>query len=278
MAGYSFGFVEVCLIAITVAISLYAFNNQQAFNKLKLNVDAVLHQGEWYRILTSGFIHVNGRHLFFNMLSLFFFAGVVEEQIGHFHFGLLYIISLLGGNLLSVFLHRQNGSYSAVGASGAVSGIVFIAIALFPGMQLGLLFLPIPFPAWLFGVGFIAYSIYGIKKQHDGIGHEAHMGGAVCGLAGVLLLYPQLFSYNGTTILLIGIPCLLFILVVFFFQNQLLASPKQQFSTSYKNIDDDYLNTKAEHQHELNTILEKLQKHGYESLTKEEKQFLKHFS
>jgi membrane associated rhomboid family serine protease len=278
LAGYTFGVVELILMGVNVLLSILAFNDKKLFNRLSLQVGPVLQNKEWHRLLSSGFIHVSGAHLFFNMLSLFFFAGVVEAEIGSLSFAFLYLLSLVGGNILSVYLHRTNPNYRAVGASGAVSGIVFIAIALFPGMTLGLLFIPIPMPAWLFGVGFIVYSIYGIRKQHDNIGHEAHMGGAVCGLLGVLLLYPALLTYNTLTILLIGIPCLLFVLAVLFFQSVLFQKPT--FDVGYKSVDveDDYLEQKEEQRRELNRILDKMQAHGYESLTKEEQAFLKHFS
>lgn len=278
MGGYQFGLIELLLIGINVLVSVAAFNNQTLFNKLALEVGPVLRDRQWYRILSSGFVHVNGRHLFFNMLSLFFFAGEVEANIGPINFALLYFISLIGGNLFSVYLHRNNPNYRAVGASGAVSGIVFIAIALFPGMQLGLLFIPIPFPAWLFGVGFIFYSVYGIRKQNDGIGHEAHMGGAVCGLAGVLLLFPGLLALNTLTILLVGIPCLLFVVLVLFFQPILFRTKTADFTVKPTNLEDAYHERKEAQRLELDRILDKMQEHGFESLTAEEKAFLKRFS
>ncbi len=275
--GYAFGTLELILIGINILVSLRAFNNRAFFNKLSLHVAPILENREWSRLLTSGFVHVNGRHLFFNMLSLVFFAGAVEQAIGSWYFGLLYFVSLLGGNILSLFIHRRNGAYRAVGASGAVSGIVFAAIAVFPGMDLFFIFVPIPIPAWLFGVAFILYSIYGIRKQNDGIGHEAHMGGAVCGVLGAVLLMPQVLQLNGLTILLISIPCVLFILALLFWPHRIMPLSAHTDGPVYQNIEDKYHEQKIEQEEELNRILDKLKRHGPESLTREEEQFLKHF-
>ncbi len=279
MGGYSFGTLELIFIVINVLLSLYALNDRVQFNKLSLHVGSILRGREYYRLITSGFIHVSGSHLFFNMLSLVFFAGEVEQSIGSLYFGLIYVIALVGGNILAVFIHRNNADYTAVGASGAVSGIVFCAIALFPGMDLYFLFLEnVPIPAWVFGIGFIVYSIYGIRKKNDGIGHEAHLGGAIFGLLGAILLVPAVLQFNALTIGLISIPCLVFTAILLFKPSLLHAVETNTLEyTSYVDVDDTYNEKRAEREVELNRILDKLQKHGPESLTKEEHGFLKEF-
>lgn len=278
MGGYNFGTLELIFIAINVLLSLYALNDRLQFNKLSLHVGSILRGREYYRLLTSGFTHVSGSHLFFNMLSLVFFAGEVEQSIGSLYFGLIYLIALIGGNLLAVFIHRHNPDYTAVGASGAVSGIVFCAIALFPGMDLYFIFVPIPIPAWVFGIGFIVYSIYGIRKKNDGIGHEAHLGGAIFGLLGAILLVPAALQFNAITIVLISIPCLVFTAILLFKPGLLHTTETENLEyTPYVDVDDLYNEKRVEREDELNRILDKLQKHGPESLTKEEHSFLKEF-
>ncbi len=129
-------------------------------------------------------------------------------------FLIIYFGSLLGGDILALFVHKKEYYYSAVGASGAVCGVIFASIALFPGIEIGILFLPFPMPSWLFGILYVAYSIYGIKSSHDNIGHEAHLGGALVGMLLAVIINPTCFANNYLTILLISIPILIFIILI----------------------------------------------------------------
>lgn len=210
------GLAWLLVIVANVAVSYLGFRDQRFFNSWTFEVDRVLKNGEWYRLLTSGFLHVSGTHLAFNMITLYFFAGNIESYLGASAFLVIYFGSLLGGNLFSLFIQRHNDLYRAVGASGAVSGVVFAAIALFPGMKLAFIFVPIPLPAWIYGVGFILYSIYGIRTQRDNIGHEAHLGGAAVGLLIAIAYVPAMLEFNRTAILLILIPTILFIIAIIY--------------------------------------------------------------
>ena len=146
------------------------------------------------RIITSAFLHANFMHLFFNMFALYSFGSVLElffiENFGKFdgsmYFFLIYFISLLSGSILTVIFHYNNPLYVAVGASGAVSGIVFSYIIFFPKSMLLVLF--IPMPAYVFAFLWIAFSVYGMKSKLGNIGHEAHLGGAIGGFVSTLLL------------------------------------------------------------------------------------------
>lgn len=115
------------------------------------------------------------------MLTLYFFANVVIQDLGAFKFILVYVASLIIGSLFSLFFHKNEYHYSAVGASGAVTGILYSAILLYPNMSLYLFFIPIPIPAYIFGIVYLLYSIYGMKSRIGNIGHTAHFGGAVGG-------------------------------------------------------------------------------------------------
>ena len=264
--------VSLGLIAANVIISLQGFNNPNFFERWMFKVDRILAHREYYRILSSGFIHVSGSHLAFNMISLYFFAGNIERSLGASGLLVVYFGSLLVGNLFSLVLHQQNASYRAVGASGAVSGVVFAAIALFPGMKLALLFLPVFFPAWVFGLGFVAYSIYGIRSQGDNIGHEAHLGGAIAGLLIALIFAPQAFFANTTTILLIFIPTMIFMIIAFKHPEWLFARNK-----SPRHQDDEFKQKQMMIKNELNRILEKVNHQGVESLSNDERSFLERF-
>lgn len=205
--------VTLIIIAANVAFSFKGFKDPHFFEKYKFNTGAV-QRGEKIRILSSGFLHVDTAHLFLNMLTLYFFADVVIGTVGSLKFLLIYFASLLVGNLLSYYFHKKNMNYNAVGASGAVSGIIYAGILLYPNMSLYLFFIPIPIPAYVFGVGYLFYSIYGMKRQLGNIGHDAHFGGAVGGYLLTLLLAPWIFQEHLLMVVLLAIP----ILFLFFLQ------------------------------------------------------------
>lgn len=162
--------------------------------------------GQRERLFTSGFLHVDFSHLFFNMFTLYFFADVVSYHFGSFLFVGLYLFSLITGSLFSLFHHKQQPYYSAVGASGAVTGILYAAILLQPNMQLGIMFIPIPLPAYVVGIGYLFYSIYGMKKSLGNIGHTAHLGGAIGGYIGALVLQPSLLFTHTMAVALLALP------------------------------------------------------------------------
>ncbi|MFL2590287.1 MAG: rhomboid family intramembrane serine protease [Flavobacteriaceae bacterium] len=181
------------LILTIVLISLNALKNYSIFEKFKLNVGKV-NSGEYYRLLSSGFLHGDIQHLLFNCFTLFIFGDTVIMSLGEINFVLLYFSSLIFSGWLSVYFNKKNSFYSAVGASGAVIGVVYSSILLYPGMKLAFLFFPIPMPAYLFAIGYLLYSLYGVKKLNDGIGHEAHVGGALSGLIITSLFKPNVIT------------------------------------------------------------------------------------
>ncbi|MDT0644262.1 rhomboid family intramembrane serine protease [Zunongwangia sp. F363] len=194
----------IIVIAANVIISFKGFNDNAFFEKYKFNVGDI-NRGAKYQILTSGFLHVNTTHLFVNMLTLYFFANVVIYQLGSTGFVTVYLASLILGNLLSYFFHRDEPFYRAVGASGAVMGILYSAILLYPDMTLGLFFI-IPMPAYIFGIGYLLYTIYGMKRQVGNIGHDAHFGGAAGGYLLTLILAPWVFESHLLMVILLALP------------------------------------------------------------------------
>ncbi|KAA5821145.1 rhomboid family intramembrane serine protease [Algibacter amylolyticus] len=204
--------VTIVIIAANVIISYKGFNDFGFFEKYKFQVGPV-QRGEQIRMFSSGFLHADTQHLLFNMVSLYFFADVVISNLSSIQFLLVYLGSLMVGSLLSFYFHKNEYHYSAVGASGAVSGIIYSAILLQPGMSLYMFFIPIPIPAYLFGIGYLLYSIYGMKNKIGNIGHDAHFGGAIGGYVITLLLSPWLFETNLLMIVLLALPiALLFVL------------------------------------------------------------------
>tara|TARA_R110002050_G_scaffold43127_1_gene103620 strand:+ start:10863 stop:11681 length:819 start_codon:yes stop_codon:yes gene_type:complete len=259
------------ILGLNALLSYFAFQNPDWFERLLLRIRD-LNAGQYYRLITSAFIHVDWSHLFFNMFSLYIFAGAVERDLGLIGFVIVYIVSLLGGNLLSWLLHRNDLEYRAVGASGAVSGIIYAAIIIYPDMELAFIFLPFYFPAWIYGIGFIAYSFYGMSRNNDNIGHEAHLGGAISGLLICLALDPSIIQKSTLTIVYILVPALV-ILVVFLFKPMLFSSAFAKEDAAL-TIDDKYRASKKEKEIEINRILEKVKQEGEASLTTSERDFL----
>jgi membrane associated rhomboid family serine protease len=202
----------IVIIAVTVLISYKGFNDLSFFRKFEFHVGSIL-KGEQIRMISSGLLHVDMGHLFFNMVTLWFFAPLVLAYLGNWTFVLVYMGSLIFGNLLTLLFNKNNYSYRAVGASGAVTGVLYSAILLQPDMMLGLFFV-IPIPAYLFGILYLLYSIYGMKSQNDNIGHSAHFGGAVGGYVITLIEQPQLLIDHTEMVVLLTIP----IIVLFVMQ------------------------------------------------------------
>lgn len=195
--------VTIAIIIANALFSMKGFNDYAFFEKYKFNVGAI-RRGEQVRMVSSAFLHANTQHIIFNMLSLFFFANGVIYTVGVVKFIVIYVASLLLGNLLSYFLHKDDYHYSAVGASGAVMGVVYAGILLVPGMRIyGL-------PAWIFGVGYMIYTIYGMMKRNDNIGHDAHFGGAIAGYAIALASAPGLLEVRLPIVLALAAPILIF--------------------------------------------------------------------
>ncbi len=204
--------ITIIIIAVNVIISYKGFQDQTFFNKYKFDISDIK-SGKKFQVFTSGFLHVNTTHLLVNMLTLYFFANVVIYGLGSVAFLVIYLGSLLLGNLLSYYFHKDDYGYTAVGASGAVMGILYSAILLQPDMTLGLFFV-IPVPAYVFGIGYLLYTIYGMKKRSDNIGHDAHFGGATGGYLLTMLFAPWVFQSHLLMVILLAIP----IVILFFLQ------------------------------------------------------------
>jgi len=199
------------IILVTVFISLKGFKDQYFFNKYKFEISSIK-KGEKIRMLSAGFLHVDYNHLFLNLFTLYVFSNQVIGGVGSVNYLIIYIVSLYIGNYFALKFHEKEPFYTAVGASGAVTGIVYSSIILYPEMKLMLIFLPIPLPAYIFGICYMLYSIYGMNKNIGNIGHTAHFGGAIAGLFVTLLIKPEIVNENLWIILLMMIPIVLFII------------------------------------------------------------------
>jgi membrane associated rhomboid family serine protease len=187
---------SIVILIITVAISLYSlFKNHVLLRKLMLHPYSLVHDGKWYQILTSGFVHADMPHLMFNMLSFYFFAFKLESLLGVLPFLLIYFSSMVLADLSTIFKNRDNPGYYSLGASGAVAGVIFSSILFFPESKIAILIIPIGIPAPIFGILYLAYCYYAAKKSHDMINHEAHFWGALTGILVSILLNPDVVAY-----------------------------------------------------------------------------------
>ena len=205
--------MNIFLLAIIIGTGLTSykgFTDSFFFRKYEFHVGSI-RAGEQIRMLTSGFLHVDWMHFGFNMLTLYFFAPVVIQNFGEWSFLSIYFGSMIAGSLLTFYLHKEDYYYSAVGASGAVTGIIYASILLYPDMTL-YLFFAIPIPGYIFGIGYLLYSIYGMKAKNDNIGHTAHFGGAIGGYVITLIKEPAMLQENLKMVILLAIP----ILVLFY--------------------------------------------------------------
>jgi len=191
--------VTYILIFVTVVVSVIALGNEEMLMKLRFNAYDVKHSNQWYRFFTYGFVHGGYVHLFINMIVLYSFGEIVEAYFKVYFPGkasFYYLLLYTGGLLLSIVpaygKHKNDVFYNAIGASGAVSAVIFSSIILFPTGKIFLFFLPIPIPAPIFGILYIAYEIYMGKRGKDNIGHDAHLWGAIFGLVFTIALKPDI--------------------------------------------------------------------------------------
>jgi membrane associated rhomboid family serine protease len=197
----------VAIIIGTGLISYKGISDTFFFRKYEFHVGSI-RAGEQIRMFTSGFLHADWMHFGFNMLTLYFFAPVVIQSFGEWSFLSIYFGSMLAGSLLTLYLHKEDYYYRAVGASGAVTGIIYASILLYPDMTL-YLFFALPIPGYVFGIGYLLYSIYGMKAKNDNIGHTAHFGGAIGGYIITLIKEPAILQENLKMVLLLAVPIII---------------------------------------------------------------------
>ncbi|WP_337041897.1 rhomboid family intramembrane serine protease [Emticicia sp. 17c] len=193
--------VTVIIIIITAIISIIAFDNTRLRNQYILNPYIIHKNNEWWRMLSSGFLHADYAHLFFNMFSLYLFGQGLERYFlmrlgdkGTFYYILLYLLGIIVANISDTFSKKNYSGYNALGASGGVSSVVFGYIMFNPTAKMGVFPIPPIIPAWIFGLLYLAYSRFMSEKQYDNIGHTAHFWGAIWGVIFVVLAYPPVMQ------------------------------------------------------------------------------------
>lgn len=205
--------ITTLLIAITTLISIvsfqennilpYSLTRPEWFDKLKFNAYMVWNKHDYYRLVSSGFIHGGWWHLIFNMMTLYFFGYFVENcfitifdvHLGRFLYALMYILAIAVSSVSDLLKYRNMHYYNAIGASGAVCAVLFSAILFNPKMGIAFFFIPIPIPGYIFGPLFLLFCHYMAKRNADNIGHSAHFWGAIFGVIFPILLYPKIIIH-----------------------------------------------------------------------------------
>jgi membrane associated rhomboid family serine protease len=186
--------VASIIFVFTIVTSLYAFYDQSIYGKFMLHPYSVSKGKNVYTLITSGLIHADWMHLFFNMFTFYAFAFTLEQMMGSWQFGLMYFLALILSDLPTVFRHKNDFHYNSLGASGAISGVLFSFILFNPMAGIGILFLPFSIPAVIFGGIYLAYCAYASKNSRDNINHDAHFFGALTGLIFTIIFEPGILQ------------------------------------------------------------------------------------
>jgi membrane associated rhomboid family serine protease len=187
--------IAAIILVVTLATSLAAlYGSPKIIEHSLFRPYWFLRRRQYATIVTSGLVHADLPHLIFNLITFYFFAFQLEKQIGGARFAALYLIGLVVSDAGTYFKHRNDPDYASLGASGAISAVLFASIVYFPWQKLFIIPIPVPIPAPIFAIGYVAYSWYSSRQARGRINHDAHLGGALAGLAFVLLTDPGAYS------------------------------------------------------------------------------------
>lgn len=187
--------VASIIFIFTLVTSIYAFNDHSIYGKFMLHPYSVYRKNKMFTVITSGMIHADWMHLIFNMMTFFFFAFRLEALMGHWQFAVVYILSMVLGDIPSILKHKDDFWYNSLGASGAISGVLFSYILYFPLDKIYLFFIPIGIPAVLFGFLYLIYCAYASRQSRDNINHDAHFFGALTGIIITILIVPGIIPH-----------------------------------------------------------------------------------
>jgi len=187
--------VALLIFVVTIAASLAGlYGNRRIIDRSLFRPYEFLRKKQYASVISSGFVHADLPHLIFNMMTFYFFAFPLEKQIGSVRFATLYFLGLVVSDVGTFLKHRDDPQYASLGASGAISAVLFAAIVYFPWMELFIIPIPLPIPAPLFAVAYVGYSWWSARQARGRVNHDAHLGGALFGLLFVLLTDPGAYS------------------------------------------------------------------------------------
>jgi membrane associated rhomboid family serine protease len=275
-----FPIATVGIMAFTLYWSYRGFTSPGFRDRYIFSPAHVLGNRQYYRLLSCGFLHLNWLHLLLNMFSLYSVGFAIELALGFPTFLIIYLGSIVGGSLLSLYLHRNHHGYQALGASGGVCGAIFAFIFLFPGTWMSFFFIPLP--SWLYAILFILVSFFGLRNQLGGIGHDAHLGGAIIGLLITTALRPTIVVQSPVLyFIVIGLSVALF---VHLYRVPLYMPGSNPFTPAYwrRRWREVQARRRAKQEWEdketMDRLLTKISRSGMESLTASEMRTLKAIS
>jgi len=279
-----YAYCNFAVMAVTCWVSFLGFRDSGFEGDYIFWPQAILARRQYYRLVTSGFLHLNWYHLAMNMASLYFFGPRIELYYGPVQFLIIYLAAMVGGDLLALYVHRFH-DYRALGASGGVSGIILAHIFLFPGGRIGMMFVPFNMPSWLFAVAFLLASFYGMQRQMTNVGHDAHLGGALVGLFTAAALHPNVIRYSPRLFAVISVgTALLFIymarnplflpLDAFDFTRKESKPPRKRFFRFPRRKSNAPTTTFSRPDRRVDAILQKISAQGLHSLTEEERKLM----
>ncbi|WP_290242982.1 rhomboid family intramembrane serine protease [Pedobacter aquatilis] len=186
--------VASLIFVFTIITSLYAFYDNSVYGKFMLHPYSVSKGKNIFTLITSGLIHADWMHLAFNMFTFFAFAFTLETLMGSWRFGMLYFLALILSDIPTVFRYKDSFNYNSLGASGAISAVLFSYILYNPMSKIYIMFIPIGIPAVVFGFLYLIYCAYASKNSRDGINHDAHFYGALTGLIFTIIFVPGILQ------------------------------------------------------------------------------------
>ena len=268
------------VLLVTAVATLFAFQNNDLFERWMFKPREILAGRQFERMLTSGLIHVDWPHFIFNAYSFYSFGQTIEVIYGASVLLLVHFSSILGGSLLSLLIHRHH-DYRAVGASGGVCGVIFASIFLLPGGGVRPLMVPFFIPGYIYAIGFLVFSFVGLRRHIGNVGHDAHLGGAIIGLLVATALYPSLVTADPQMFALVLIISVIVLLVILFDPLHLLEH-RLEFGRSPAGDERSrrYESNRRRNQKmaEIDRLLDKVARSGVDSLSKSERKRLDQLS
>jgi membrane associated rhomboid family serine protease len=269
----------IAVLAVTAVVSVLGFRSREFVEKYLFEPHAILADKQYYRMITSGFLHADVTHLVFNAYSFYSFGSLIELVHGARTLLVIYFGAILGGSLLSLYLHRHH-DYRALGASGGVCGVIFASIFLLPGGGILLFPIPVPIPAWLYAIVFLIGSFVGVRRQLGRIGHDAHLGGAVIGLLIATAMHPWIVAASPRLYAAVmGISVSLFVYLwlnpQFLPPSSILDRWRERWAESTQRRVESW---RKNEQEEIDRLLDKISRQGMHTLTPAERRRLESLS
>lgn len=272
--------VLLLIAGLSAYLTHQCLEDQAAFDRYSFKPRQILANKEFYRMITSGFIHVDWIHFLFNFMTLYSFGKSIEVICGPAVFIAIYFGSIVGGNLLCLWVHRHH-EYTAVGASGGVCGILYASILMFDS-DVRSMFLPFWIPGYVYAVLYLVGSYYALRHKRDNVGHDAHIGGSIVGMLVTVMIFPVILRVHPVlfaSILIISFGILYFLIVdPHWIKPWAFASFKKQHLSNVRYHRYDEKNKSIKADQEIDALLEKISKNGFGSLTEKEKDRLKKLS